>query len=308
VPLFGRKKKPGPDPVRPSPDPDLTPLDVEQASWLRSHVRTRLAERGLEVDVFADHVRAADGTEVGLHGIASRLLDERPARWADLVDRHLALVLDPPERAEDLSRDELDQAVHLRLSPYHPTLAEAWPSAGRIGSDLIATLCVDLPQTVQTPAQAFYEERGGLDHWFGVGTGNLRHVLNHEPLEQPDFEPPGPPFRVVLGESVMTASLTLLLDELLARLGTSDVGRGVLVAVPFRHQIAFRVVDGPEALPAVGELARFAVAGHAGSVGSLSPHVYWVHGGRWRQLTSIEDRTVRISIDEDVSAAFGLDD
>ncbi|MGI3780462.1 MAG: hypothetical protein ACRYG2_06750, partial [Janthinobacterium lividum] len=187
-------------------------------------------------------------------------------------------------------------------------LAQAWPSAGRLGTDLVATLCVDLPQTVQTPAQSFYSERGGLDHWFGVGTGNLRHVLNHEPLEQPSFEPPGPPFRVVLGESVMTASLVLLLDELLARLDTPDVGRGVLLAVPFRHQIAYRVVDGPESLPAIGRLAQFAAAGHADAVGPLSPHVYWVREGRWRQLTSLEDDTIRISIDDEVSAALGLDD
>jgi hypothetical protein len=305
VPLF-RRKKPRPDAA--PPDPVLTQLDVEQAAWLRNHVRTRLAERGLEVDVFADYVRSSDGTEIGLHNVAKRLADERPASWAGLVDQHLDLVLTPPERAEDLSRDELDLAVHLRLSPHHAMLAEAWPSASVLGSDLMATLCVDLPQTVQTPAQSFYEERGGLDHWFGVGTGNLRHVLHHEPLEQPTLEAAGPAFSIVLGESVMTASLALLLDELLARLGTPDLGRGVLVAVPFRHQIAYRVVDGPDALPVIGRLALFATDGWNEGLGPLSPHVYWVRNGRWRQLTSTEDGTIRVSIDDEVSAAFGLDD
>ena len=119
--LFSRKRS---DPV-PATDPDLPQLDVEQAAWLRSHVRTRLAERGLEVDVFGDHLRASDGTEVGLHNVASRLADERPRDWGGLVDQHLALVLTPSERAEDLSRDELDSAVHLRLSPHHAMLAEA---------------------------------------------------------------------------------------------------------------------------------------------------------------------------------------
>ena len=168
MPLFGRKK-PRPVPVPPAPDPVLTQLDVDQAAWLRNHVRTRLAERGLEVDVFGDYVRAADGTEIGLHNVATRLADERPKDWARLVDEHLTLVLTPPEQAEDLSRDELDQAAHLRLSPYHASLAEGWPSAGRIGDELMVTLCVDLPQTVQTPAESFWEARGGLQHWFGVG-------------------------------------------------------------------------------------------------------------------------------------------
>lgn len=307
MPLFGRKK-PRPAAVPPAQDPVLTQLDVDQAAWLRNHVRTRLAERGLEVDVFGDYVRAADGTEIGLHNVASRLADERPKDRARLVDEHLALVLTPPEQAEDLSRDELDEAAHLRLSPYHASLAESWPSAGRIGDELMVTLCVDLPQTVQTPAESFWAERGGLDHWIGVGTGNLRHVLHHEPLEQPTLEAPGPAFSIVLGDSVMTASLVLLLDELLARLGTPDLGRGVLVAVPFRHQIAYRVVDGPDALPVIGRLAQFAAVGWSEGLGPLSPHVYWVRDGRWRQLTSLEERTIRISIDDDVSAAFGLED
>jgi hypothetical protein len=306
VPLFGRRK-PRPVAVPPAQDPVLTQLNVDQAAWLRNHVRTRLAERGLEVDVFGGYVRAADGTELGLHNVASQLTEERPSAWGAVVDRHLDLILTPPEHAEDLSRDELDQAVHLRLSVDHPMLADAWPSGTRLGTDLVATLCVDLPQTVQTPAQAFYEERGGLDHWFGVGTGNLRHVLHHEPLEQPRLEAPGPAFSIVIGESVMTASLVLLLDELLARLGTPDLGRGVLVAVPFRHQIAYRVVDGPDALPVIGRLAQFAADGWAEAAGSLSPHVYWVRDGVWRQLTSIEDKTIRVTLDDDVSAAFGLD-
>ncbi len=306
MPLFGRKKRQSAA-VPPAPDPVLTQLDVEQAAWLRNHVRTRLAERGLEVDVFGDYVRAADGTEVGLHNVASRLADERPSDWGALVDQHLDLVLDPPERAEDLSRDELDQAVHLRLSVHHASLGEVWPSARRLGSDLMATLCVDLPQTVQTPAQSFYEERGGLDHWFGVGVGNLRHVLHHEPLSQPTLQAPGPAFSIVLGDSVMTASLALLLDELLVRLGTPDLGRGVLVAVPFRHQIAYRVVDGPDALPVIGRLAQFAADGWSEAVGALSPHVYWVRDGRWHQLTSFDDGRIQISIDDEVGAAFGLD-
>jgi hypothetical protein len=306
VPLFGRRK-PRPVAVPPAQDPVLTQLNVDQAAWLRNHVRTRLAERGLEVDVFGGYVRAADGTELGLHNVASQLTEERPSAWGAVVDRHLDLILTPPEHAEDLSRDELDQAVHLRLSVDHPMLADAWPSGTRLGTDLVATLCVDLPQTVQTPAQAFYEERGGLDHWFGVGTGNLRHVLHHEPLEQPRLEAPGPAFSIVIGESVMTASLVLLLDELLARLGTPDLGRGVLVAVPFRHQIAYRVVDGPDALPVIGRLAQFAADGWAEAAGSLSPHVYWVRDGVWRQLTSIEDKTISVTLDDDVSAAFGLD-
>ena len=172
----------------------------------------------------------------------------------------------------------------------------------------MATLCVDLPQTVQTPAQSFYEERGGLDHWYGVGTGNLRHVLHHEPLEQAVLEAAGPAFQIVIGESVMTASLALLLGELLVELGTPDLGRGVLVAVPFRHQIAYRVVDGPDALPVIGRLALFAHDGWSEGLGPLSPHVYWVRDGRWHQLTSIEDGTIRVSIDDEAGAAFGLDD
>lgn len=66
-------------------------------------------------------------------------------------------------------------------------------------------------------------------------------------------------------------------------------------------------MDGPDALPVIGRLAQFAADGWSEAVGALSPHVYWVRDGRWHQLTSIEEQTIQVSIDDEVSAAFGLD-
>ena len=146
--------------------------------------------------------------------------------------------------------------------------------------------CVDLPEKVAVAAEQFYEERGGFDRWWQIGLDNLQQLLWDEPLEHfpVGLDSELPQFQVVRGESVMVASFALFLTELLAGLGEPDLGRGVLVAVPERRQVLYRVVRGAEALPAVGEMAIVARSVHRSTAGALSPHVFLVDGEGWHQL------------------------
>lgn len=114
---------------------------------------------------------------------------------------------------------------------------------------------------------------------------------------------PGGSFTVVCGDSFFTASLTLILPEALARfVDEADQGRGVLVAVPFRHQFAFRVIDAKDATLALNNMFRLAMLGYGDAPGPLSPHVYWVHDGEWTQATRIDDEGQPIV---EVSAELG---
>ena len=80
----------------------------------------------------------------------------------------------------------------------------------------------------------------------------------------------------------------------LARPGEVDRGRGILVAVPDRHQLLYRVIDAPTAASALRDMfdtARWAF--HEAS-GPLSPNVYWVRDRRWAQVTSVDGGKPRV--------------
>lgn len=307
MPLFGRRKKQPPTPVAPT-DPDLAPLDVEQAARLRRLVHDDLAGRGIESEILTDHLRTADHT-FGLKNLSRTVAAEDAAAWPGLVAHHLDLMLDPTG-SEELALDELGRRVLARLVPDVPEMREAFPDAFHPTADLMLALCIDHPDRIETVPQTFYEERGGLQRWWATGFANLRTLVEEVDLEHVVVgeQSEVPRFDIVEGDSVYVASLAAVLPELLARHSQVSLGRGVLVAVPDRTRVLFRVVDGAEALPAIGEIAKLTAAAYASSAGPLSPHVYLVDPRGWHQLTEIEGDTIRVLLGPEAVDAFDLDD
>lgn len=307
MPLFRRRPR-----AEDERSPDL-PMSLAQADRLRGLVRTVFAERGREVTVYADHMVDDQGTQFGLWNLAALCSGEPDREWRGLVERHVSALIAPKPTVEDLTDDELRPMVRARLlertSLPNP---ERHPHAVELAGQLVEILCVDLPDSVLTPAEAEFSRRGGaLGPWLDVGRANLRAELADAELEH---EPVTPDdglgrFDVLLGDSVYTASFALFLPELLARAGRADRGRGVLVTLPSRNQVAFRVVDGdgPDHAMALQHLFRFAMAGYDGAPGGLSPHVYWVRDGAWRQATGFdEEGQPAIHVDEELGRALGL--
>ena len=60
----------------------------------------------------------------------------------------------------------------------------------------------------------------------------------------------------------------------------------MLVAVPSRHQLLYRPINGPDAEAALHHMLESAVLGFAAEAGPLSPDVFWVRNRRWTQVTS----------------------
>jgi hypothetical protein len=292
----------------PTPDGDL-PLTAEQARTLRGLVRTAFAETGVEVVVHAGHVEDDQGGQFGLWNLAALCNDTPEREWPDVVRAHVSR-LGRPEEVETMSEDALEQAIHLRLveSAGLPNPA-SHPSATRYGDDLTALLSVDLPHTVSTPQEAFWAGRGGRDRWLAIGRANLRALLISDALEHQRVAPPDGQgaFDVVVGESFFTASTALLSDDLVRRFApATDVSRGVLLVVPFRHQVAYRVLDGTrDGVVALNNLLHFAMLGFREAPGPLSPNVFWVRDGRWVQVSRIVDEQPRVEIDEELAAALG---
>jgi len=308
VPLFGRWRKKR-EPREPVPADDaLVPLDVEQAARLRQLVRDDLGRRGLEGEVFADHVVTADH-QLGLHNLALTVAPEDPGAWPRLVTHHLDLMLEPAGE-DEMSDDHLRRSVIVRLAQDAPELREIFPDVREVAPGLVLVLCIDYPERVATVAQSFYESRGGLARWWVIGLGNLRRQLETEHIDRYAMgeDSPMPRFDVLEGDSVYVASLAAVLPDVLALNGESDGGRGVLVAVPDRKRLVLRVVEGPETLPAIAEIAKVTQAAHSSSAGPLSPHVYLVDDEGWHQLTRIEEGTISIMLGRESVRAFDLDD
>ena len=183
----------------------------------------------------------------------------------------------------------------------------------RVVGDLVETLCVDFPDHVMTPKESEFADRGGaLGPWLDAGRHNLHAELAATALEHEEVTPPDGTgwFDVVMSESVYTASFAIFLADVLGRVGRREQGRGVLVALPFRHQIAFRVLgEEPADLPwALQHLFQFALAGYADAPGGITPHVFWVRDGSWRQVTRLDGDQATIQVDEELARLLGLAD
>lgn len=290
-------------------DPDL-PLTVGQAQRLRELVRTAWASAGREVTVHSDHVTDADGAEFGLWNLAT-LVAEAPARdWPGIVGHHVQIMATPTPSVETMSDDELRGQVMLRLLGRSQLPDPEWfRSSPALGDDLLQVVVVDTPTMVLTPGENVLAGRGDLDEWRAVGRANLWHLMRSERREHTVLSKDGRGFfDVLIGDSVFTASMTLLLAELLSLTGHADAGRGVLVTVPFRHQIAFRVIDSPDAAAALHNLFGFAMAGYDEGAGPISPNVFWVTNGQWRQITTRDGNGAAVHVTPELASALGLPD
>lgn len=300
MPLFKRKPPPPESPR----DPEL-PLTVDQAALLRRLVRQAFAERGVEVVVEGALVRDDGGQQYFLHNLAATCAGVPEGEWAHTAAQFAANLLDVDD-VEELSEDQLEAATYLRLQPAAISDVTIQPHAPSIVEGLVTLLAVDLPSTVVTPAETFWDGHGGVDRWREAGLRNLAALIGSDQLELTVADTDDYAFRALTGDSFFTATLALLLEQVLAAYDDgADQTYGVLVAVPFRHQLVWRAIDGPGAIPTLNALVRFAVTGHADGAGPVSPHVYWVRHGRWEQLTRIEeDGSVSVQVSAELQAAL----
>lgn len=289
--LFGRKRR---DDDADGPDADadalvsdsrLTFFSVAEAARLRALVREVLAEQGYEVTLHADHVVDDAGRRYGLWNVAAACARYHPGHWRELVAGHFRTMFDGPRvTIETMDDPTLLAGVHLRLveddalrsldDPADYVLDSWAPGVSRV-------VAVDTPHTVLTPRLADLEARFPREVLLEHGWANLLEVLGTEPFATGRVEREGCWFTAVEGESFFTASLALVLPDVLARFepGVAAV-HGVLVAVPNRHELAFRVLtDAQAVLDGLLMLPGHALTRFSGSPGPVSPNLlHWREG------------------------------
>jgi hypothetical protein len=270
-------------------DGHLTFFTVPQAHEFRRLVAASFADVGREVDVYPDRIEDRGGTTIGLWNIGALCAGTDEREWPQLIDDHVRLVATPARDLSDLTEVEFASGLTLRL-----VAAASVPNPDAVGyaravaPGLLEVLSVDVGDAVATPSRNELSAQGPLAALVGLGRDNLRRLLVDEAVRSGavGIGARGS-FTVVRGESPFTASLALLLPETMTRFsGDDDWGRGVLVAVPSRHELLYRPIDASDARLALQSMLQAAFLGFHDEVGRLSPDVFWVRRQKWVQVTS----------------------
>ena len=305
----GRPRRDG-APGRADADEVFGFLDRAQADRMRALVVEAFAAAGVRVTVDGGSARAGDGRVFGLAALAGECLDAlgRRARagdpldgasergWPELVRAHVGRMLvatadgAPGGGPGWLPPDAALRGAHLRVVGLAtlPDEAAGWFGYGRhLAGDLLEVIAhagaggVRLLRDEDVAAHPPGVLRAaGLENLLRVPRPEHRLVTGRY----------GEQLHVLTGESPFTASTLLVLPEVLHRVtGTAAHPDGVLVAVPYRHQLAFSPVQGESLLAALEALVPFAAKGFADGVGEVSPFVFWWHDGTLTQVSVLTE-------------------
>ncbi|MEU2432834.1 hypothetical protein ABZ611_25665 [Streptomyces sp. NPDC007861] len=282
----------------PKRDGDDVPRDAEfsffsegEGARFRGQVREAFAEQGLEVSVYADVVVDSAGRQFGLGNLAAVLHnDERgPRVWPEVIRGHVAMVLrtmDAPSALDTLPPDQIRAQLYPRVIGSEGLDPETFGYARPLAPGLCEVLALDLPESVMMLTDDALEPLGDVPRLRQRAMDNLRGlpVEGHETVKDAG----GMCFEVVVGDSFYTASRVLVLEALVRQVtGQHITPDGALVALPFRHQVAFHVIRDASVIPTLNGMAAFAASGYADTPGAITPYVYWWRNGT---LTQLSDR------------------
>lgn len=279
-----------------APDPDLPLLTQEEAAELRTLVRAALSERGHEPVMHPDHATLDDGTVLGFDTLARACLaDPRGRRgWPRTVRHHFDRLLDDMQ-----GRGHEDGTLVVRLADLASTDTGAvtFAYASEPIPGLRQVLSLDRPDTVVTLGDEVVEARAvPLGALLDEARENLRGLLRQSDAQVDRIEHEGDVVWSVVGDDVYTASYALLMPEAMrAWAPGQDLSRGVLFAVPFRHQLAFSVcTDRAAVLAGLRLLPLVAGSGFADGVGPLSPHAFLWRDGEVTQVSRHVDGAIEV--------------
>ncbi len=271
-------------------DAEFSFFSGDEGARFRSQVREAFAEHGLEVDVYADVVSDSDGRQFGLANLAAVCHNDQrgPRAWSEVVRQHVGMVLRTmaaPSALDTLPTEQIRAQLYPRVVGAHGLNPENFAYARTVAPGLYDILALDLPESVMMLTDEALEPLGDLQYLREQALYNLRGL----PLEGHEtVKDGGMRFEVVLGDSFYTASRVLALESVVRQItGEQLTSDGALVAMPFRHQLAFHAIRDTGMVSALNAMASFAASGYADTPGAISPYVYW-----WREgtLTQLSDR------------------
>ena len=281
------------------PHPELTPLTITQADRLVRLAEAAVAERGLPmrydgsaglVPIGADGAPVADGPFAGLVNLARTVGGLPRQQWRDAVAAHFDQML--PSGDRPMIPDDLEAELYLRLvsaSAIHPGWRDRVPE--------FVPGVLTAPATYAGRAVAMHFDIDSLGvpraEITRMGLANLRRLKDDVELVR---DPGGDGAEVaMLTGGMFTASRALVLDTVLREsLRVENPPFGCLVAMPARDMLLIHVVRDQTVVSAFGMLTKIANCFFADSPGPLSPHVYYVTGNEWQQVTDYSTGTAQL--------------
>ncbi|GAA3104403.1 hypothetical protein JOF29_003612 [Kribbella aluminosa] len=271
------------------PDPVLKPLTVQQAARLVRLAEAAVARRGIAMryDGAGSLVPAGDGPTAGLGNLALKVAGLPRQQWHAEVSDHfdqmpmIDQLLTPP--------DDLENQLYLRLvcaAAHDPGMVQDAPE---FVPGLVTAPAVYAGRAV---AMYFDVDRLGvsLAEATRIGLANLRRL--HDEVET--LRLGGAELSILTG-GMFTASRALVFDTVLRdSLHVENPPSGCLVALPSRDKMLVHVLRDATALNALGMLAACAAEFFNTSPGAVSPHVYYVIGDQWHQVTDYSTGTFHV--------------
>lgn len=195
---------------------------------------------------------------LGLGPIARRCNGLLPDRWAATIDEHLNRALESHEQTIKRLAGDFEAArpflkVQLMSEGGRRPDWEEGLDYRRFAPGVLAVLNYDLPDRRTLGAG-----RGRA----GMGLAAVRAVRGRDPERAPDPTPvdresivfAGTRVEQLSGDGYFVCSQALWLDEQ----RDQGAGHGLLLAVPSRHLVLFKAIDGPGALSAIDPLSQLA--------------------------------------------------
>lgn len=285
---------------RPEPaDPVLTPLSVTEAADLVRLAELAASERGLDARYDGDGALVTeDGMVAGLTNLARAVAGYRRRHWREIVHQHFDQLAGNLHQPPPLPAD-LAESLYLRLVATDGIPPEWADSAPELAPGL---LCVPSTHSDRAVAMHFDLGRLGMTREQATRTGlaNLRRlpdemqILRHDSAEV-----------AAISGTIFTASRALVLDTVLREtLRVENPSYGVLVAAPVRDLLLVHVIHDNRVVPAMDLMVSVAMKSFSEQPGPISPHVYFVHDGRWQQVTHHIDGAIRIIVDGPMADAI----
>lgn len=285
--LFSRR------PRKESMDPALTFMTVDEADEVRRLALAALAELGIEAEADGGDVRTADGSSIGLWNVATICGAARDrGEWPELVRDHVQELVTAvtPVAPEDMDAAQMRAAVRLRLAEesYVRGMPETPAACEVVAPGLVRHLVLETEHAVVPVTEDVVARVLPVTEAVAAAETNTTTLLDGLDLESETFGEGARAVRVVFSPSPFTATGALDLPRMLRRVDPdADLTRGVVFAVPTRHQIVVHVPTEPDAVRDVlPVMLRFAGTAYDEGAGPIGPELYTWQDGRIDALTS----------------------
>lgn len=272
------------------PHPVLIPLTMTQADRLVRLAEAAVAERGFSmrydgtgalIAVGNDNDPVGAAPSAGLANLARTVSGLPRQQWRSAVAAHFDQMLPPGERP--MVPEDLENELYLRLV-CAATIERSWTD--RVPEFVPGVVTAPATYTGRAVAMHFDIDSLGVpwEEITRMGLANLRRLKDDVELVR---DPGGDGAEVaMLTGGMFTASRALVLDTVLREsLRVENPPFGCLVAMPARDMLLIHVMRDHTVISAFGMLLNLANCFFADSPGPVSPHVYYVTGNEWQQVT-----------------------